>query len=105
MTKTLATFAVAATLAAGAVTLPQDANATCFGCYVGAGVVAGALLGAAIACASAGLCLSGAGAGRLCRPAATALLLADPAGVERLCLGLPARARLLLNLSYVETKT
>jgi hypothetical protein len=49
MTRTLATFAVAATLATGAVALPKDANATCFGCYVGAGVVAGALLGAAIA--------------------------------------------------------
>jgi hypothetical protein len=51
MTRTLATFAVAATLAAGAVTLPKEANATCFGCYVGAGVVGGLLLGAAIASA------------------------------------------------------
>jgi hypothetical protein len=51
MTRTLATFAVAATLAAGAVALPKDANATCFGCYVGAGVVGGLLLGAAIASA------------------------------------------------------
>src|SRR5262245_37728 len=49
MTRLLATVAVAATLTAGAVALPNDANATCFGCYVGAGVVAGALLGAAIA--------------------------------------------------------
>ena len=49
MTKTLATLAVAATLAAGAVALPKEANATCFGCYVGAGVLGGVLLGAAIA--------------------------------------------------------
>jgi hypothetical protein len=49
MTRTLATFAVAATLAAGAVALPKEANATCFGCYVGAGVVGGLLLGAALA--------------------------------------------------------
>jgi hypothetical protein len=49
MKRALATLAVATTLAAGAVALPQDANAACFGCYVGAGVVAGALLGAAIA--------------------------------------------------------
>src|SRR5262245_65858058 len=49
MTRLLATVAVAATLTAGAVALPDEANATCFGCYVGAGVVAGALLGAAIA--------------------------------------------------------
>jgi hypothetical protein len=47
----LATFAVAATLAASAVALPKEANATCFGCYVGAGVVGGLLLGAAIASA------------------------------------------------------
>ena len=51
MTRTLATLAVAATLAAGAVALPKEANATCFGCYVGAGVVGGLLLGAAIASA------------------------------------------------------
>jgi hypothetical protein len=51
MTRTLATFAVAATLAVGAVALPKPANATCFGCYVGAGVVGGLLLGAAIASA------------------------------------------------------
>jgi hypothetical protein len=51
MTRTLATFAVAATLAASAVALPKEANATCFGCYVGAGVVGGLLLGAAIASA------------------------------------------------------
>src|SRR5919204_228587 len=49
MTKTLATLAVAATLAAGAVALPKEANATCLGCYVGVGVLGGALLGAAIA--------------------------------------------------------
>jgi hypothetical protein len=49
MTRTLATFAVAASLAAGAVALPKEANATCFGCYVGAGVVGGLLLGAALA--------------------------------------------------------
>ena len=49
MTKTLATLAVAATLAAGAVAIPKDANAACLGCYVGAGVLGGALLGAAIA--------------------------------------------------------
>jgi hypothetical protein len=51
VTRTLATLAVAATLAAGAVALPKEANATCFGCYVGAGVVGGLLLGAAIASA------------------------------------------------------
>jgi hypothetical protein len=51
MSRTLATLAVAATLAAGAVALPKEANATCFGCYVGAGVVGGLLLGAAIASA------------------------------------------------------
>jgi hypothetical protein len=49
MTRIFATVAVAATLTAGATALPDQANATCFGCYVGAGVVAGALLGAAIA--------------------------------------------------------
>jgi hypothetical protein len=49
MTKTLATLAVAATVAAGAVAIPKEANAACLGCYVGVGVLGGALLGAAIA--------------------------------------------------------
>src|SRR5262249_31554735 len=52
MIKTLGTLAVAATLAAGAVAIPKDANAACLGCYVGAGVLGGALLGAAIASAA-----------------------------------------------------
>src|SRR5262245_29927802 len=47
---------------------------------------------------AASLRLSGAGAGRLrCASPAPALLLADPAGVERLLLGLAARACLLLT--------
>ena len=54
MTKILATLAVAATLATGAVAIPtSQANAACFGCYVGAGIAAGLIGGALIAGATA----------------------------------------------------
>jgi hypothetical protein len=54
MTKILATLAVAATLAAGAVAIPtSQANAACFGCYVDAGIAAGLIGGALIAGATA----------------------------------------------------
>jgi hypothetical protein len=50
MMKTFTGLAVAATVAAGAVVAaPQQAEARCVGCYVGAGIVGGARLGAAIA--------------------------------------------------------
>jgi hypothetical protein len=50
MMKTFTGLAVAATVAAAAVVAaPQQAEARCVGCYVGAGIVGGAILGAAIA--------------------------------------------------------
>jgi hypothetical protein len=52
MTKTLLAFATAATLAAGTLAVPSTADAHCFGCAVGAGIVAGALLGTAVAASS-----------------------------------------------------
>ena len=60
MTKILATLAVAATLATGAVAIPtSQANAACFGCYVGAGIAAGLIGGALIAGATAPAYISG----------------------------------------------
>ena len=52
MTKTFAALATVAALAIGSVTAPTKADAYCYGCAVGAGVVAGALLGTAIAASS-----------------------------------------------------
>ena len=52
MTRTLLALATAATLAAGALAVPSKADAHCYGCAVGAGIVAGALLGTAIASSS-----------------------------------------------------
>ncbi|MBV8790919.1 MAG: hypothetical protein JO205_03450 [Pseudolabrys sp.] len=50
MKKALIAFAAAATIVAGAVTTStQPAQARCIGCAVGAGIVGGAILGAAIA--------------------------------------------------------
>ncbi len=53
MKKTLAALAVAATAATAIVAMPTTADARCFGCAVGAGVlggfVAGAIVGNAIA--------------------------------------------------------
>jgi hypothetical protein len=55
MTKTLLAFATATTLAAAAVAAPTTADARCFGCAVGVGVIgglaAGAIIGSAIASA------------------------------------------------------
>jgi hypothetical protein len=54
MIKTLAMLGVAAALATGAVAIPtSQANAACFGCYVGAGIAAGLIGGALIAGATA----------------------------------------------------
>ncbi|HZP77684.1 MAG TPA: hypothetical protein VFB45_16180 [Pseudolabrys sp.] len=49
MKKGLIALAAAATLAAATFAAPQPADARCFGCAVGAGIVGGAILGAAIA--------------------------------------------------------
>ena len=49
MTKTLAALATAAALAVGTLAVPNKADAGCYGCAVGAGVLAGALIGSAIA--------------------------------------------------------
>ena len=49
MTKTLSTLAAAAAIAMLTASTPSPADARCFGCAVGAGVLGGALLGAAIA--------------------------------------------------------
>jgi hypothetical protein len=50
MTKTFATLAIAATLAVGTIAAtPKAAEARCWGCAVGAGVLAGAVIGTAIA--------------------------------------------------------
>ena len=54
MTKILVTLVVGTTLATGAVAIPtSQANAACFGCYVGAGIAAGLIGGALIAGATA----------------------------------------------------
>jgi len=49
MKKTLIAVAAAATLATATLATPQPAQARCWGCWVGAGVVAGAILGATAA--------------------------------------------------------
>jgi hypothetical protein len=55
MTKTLLAFATATTIAAAALAAPNPADARCFGCAVGVGVIgglaAGAIIGSAIASA------------------------------------------------------
>jgi len=43
------TLAAAASLAAAAVAIPTESQAGCFGCAVGAGILGGAIVGAAIA--------------------------------------------------------
>ena len=48
MKKTLTAFATAATLAVAAVAAPQPAQARCFGCAVGAGIIGGLAAGAII---------------------------------------------------------
>lgn len=53
MQKTLIALAAAATVAGAAISAPSQANATCWGCYVGAGVVAGLVGGALIGSAGA----------------------------------------------------
>jgi hypothetical protein len=49
MKTTLIALAAAATVAGAAITAPSPANATCWGCYVGGGVIAGLVGGALIA--------------------------------------------------------
>jgi hypothetical protein len=49
MKKTLFALAAAATLALGTMTAPQPAQARCFGCAVGLGVLGGVVVGSAIA--------------------------------------------------------
>ena len=53
MKKTFVALAAAATIAAGSLALPSQADARCFGCGVAAGVIgglaAGAIIGSAIA--------------------------------------------------------
>jgi hypothetical protein len=49
MKKAIIAIAAAATLAAATLSAPKPAEARCFGCAVGLGVVAGAIAGAAIA--------------------------------------------------------
>jgi hypothetical protein len=49
MKKTLIAIAAAATLTIASLAAPQPAQARCWGCWVGAGVVAGAIIGAAAA--------------------------------------------------------
>lgn len=53
MKKTMLALAAAATLGLGVMTAPQQADARCYGCGVGAGIIgglaAGAIIGSAIA--------------------------------------------------------
>jgi len=49
MKKTILAIAAVATIAAGTMSAPPPADARCFGCVLGLGVVAGAVAGAAIA--------------------------------------------------------
>jgi hypothetical protein len=49
MKKTTLAIVVATALAGGTVSAPITADARCYGCAVGAGVVAGAIIGGAIA--------------------------------------------------------
>jgi|SRR5262245_3010840 len=53
MRKTLIALAAAASVAGVAITAPSQANATCWGCYVGAGFAAGLLGGALVGSAGA----------------------------------------------------
>ena len=49
MTKIFAALATAAVLATGTLATSTTAEARCYGCYVGGGILAGALIGSAIA--------------------------------------------------------
>ena len=49
MTKIFGALAIAATLAVATVAIPKQAEAKCYGCAVGAGIVAGALIGTTVA--------------------------------------------------------
>jgi hypothetical protein len=49
MKKTLIAIAAAATLATGTLAVPQPAQARCLGCWIGAGVLGGLIIGSAIA--------------------------------------------------------
>jgi hypothetical protein len=49
MKKTILALAAAATIAAGTLTAPAPAEARCIGCWIGGGIVAGAIVGSAIA--------------------------------------------------------
>lgn len=49
MKKTLIAIAAAATLAIGTLAAPQPAQARCLGCWIGAGVLGGLIVGSAIA--------------------------------------------------------
>jgi BA14K-like protein len=48
MKKAILAIAAAATIAVGTLSAPTAADARCYGCAVGAGVVAGAIIGGAI---------------------------------------------------------
>ena len=48
MTKVFGALAIVATLAVATVAVPKQAEARCFGCAIGAGVLAGALIGTAV---------------------------------------------------------
>jgi hypothetical protein len=49
MKKTIFAFAAAASIAIGTMAAPQPAQARCFGCAVGLGVLGGVIIGSAIA--------------------------------------------------------
>ena len=49
MTKIFAALATAATLGFATLAAPTTASAHCHGCYIGGGILAGALIGSAIA--------------------------------------------------------
>ncbi|HEY1474870.1 MAG TPA: hypothetical protein VGF53_12395 [Pseudolabrys sp.] len=49
MKKTIFALAAAATIALGTMAAPQPAQARCFGCAVGLGVLGGVIIGSAIA--------------------------------------------------------
>jgi len=49
MKKATLAIAAAATIAVGTLSAPTAADARCYGCAVGAGIVAGAIIGGAIA--------------------------------------------------------
>ena len=49
MTKMFAALATATVLAVGTLAVPTTASAHCHGCYIGGGILAGALIGSAIA--------------------------------------------------------